>query len=71
MVNRWKQELKAAFPHLIEEHSILTKALLPEALERIAQEVLKLSNEDMEWYMRSATSGEWMDELRQKNIRLQ
>ena len=34
------QELKVEFPDLKQEHNILTKALLPEALKRIAKEVL-------------------------------
>ena len=60
------QELKVEFPHLKEEHNILTKALLPEALKRIAKEVLKLNSEDIERYMKSATLGKRMNELQKK-----
>ena len=48
------QELKVEFPDLKQEHNILTKALLPEALKRIAKEVLNLNNKEIEWYMKSA-----------------
>ena len=63
------QELKVEFPDLKQEHNILTKALLPEALKRIAKEVLNLNNKEIEWYMKSAALGEWMSELEQKKMK--
>ena len=63
------QELKVEFPDLKQEHNILTKSLLPEALKRIAKEVLNLNNKEIEWYMKSAALGEWMSELEQKKMK--
>ena len=63
------QERKVEFPDLKQEHNILTKALLPEALKRIAKEVLNLNNKEIEWYMKSAALGEWMSELEQKMMK--
>ena len=57
------------FPYLKHKHDILTKALLPEALKRIAHEKLQLNSEDVQWYMEKGALGVWVDELKKKDMK--